>query len=263
MKPITMHEILNYGFYTQALRMIDSSDYTEDGFDANNLSLDYFKWRSKGTSDVDIYTELYDAQSINCCFIQGANVSSRSSVVLSGSNSSGVGGFYDPLFQESLTYINGNWILLNNNLPECKYYRISISDPAPVANYFEIGKIFLGITKEFPLEVIDGWMDSNESKQKRDIQNGQWNQGTENSIIKTASIPFRSLSWLVPQERVKIEQVVEFLETVKTSTPFLFILYPTYPEIFCQYVVISGDSIELEVDEAHRHTLTLELKESK
>lgn len=234
MKPYVLIDFLNFGFRCQALKIADSNDYSAPGFNPFNLVLDYAKWRSQGTEDLDIYTEIYDSQIINCCIIAGSNISPRATVVLSGSNASGIGGFNTPLFQVGLTYSKGKWVYLNTGtaLPACQYYRITISDPNPQTDYFEINKIFLGVAEQLPFEVIDGWTDSNESFQKRTITNGQWNKGTLNSILKTFSIPFRSGTTLVREEKEKIVRMTQIIQEVKTTRPFFFILNPNRPELY-------------------------------
>lgn len=265
MNPLVLVELLNYSLPVQALKVSDSSDYSAPGYLPKNICMDYGRWRSQGVQDLDIYSELYASYAINCVILLGTNISPRASVTLSTSNASGVGGFNTPLQQVPLKYVQGGkWIYLGEQaLEAAKYYRVSISDPDPQEDYFEIEKLFIGQTETMALPIVDGWTDGNENHQKREITNGQWNPGTTNSLLKTLELPFRSAAGLIPAEKTKVDWMIDFVERVKTSRPFLFILDAEKPELYCEYMTLADEEVNIEVDEADRTTFNLSLKETK
>lgn len=249
MKPLFLKEILNYEYPVSALNALTSQDCTADGFDADDLSRDFFYWRSNTKDQIDIYFEISEADQLNTFALIGTNLSDKAQVYISASLTSGIASFYSPLFTKSLIKKNNDWIFYSNTLlPSAQYFKMTIVENGnDEIDYVEIARVICGISKEFSLAVVDGFTNGNDSYQKRETIKGQWRPGSEDSILKRLDLEFQPAfgnRLVANNDFDKIYEMDNFLEDVKTSKPFLFILNPKIPEQFFGYFVVDGDAIE-------------------
>lgn len=268
MKSKYLLEILNYEQPVSALSAITSLDCSAEGNDPSDLCRDFWSWKSNIKTQIDIYFEISESDALDCFALLRTNLTVKAQLYLYGSNTSGIGGFSVPLFTRSLQRKNENWILLENSvLPACKYYKLSIvEDDSSPNDYVEIGKLLCGKTSEFPLEVVDGFVNGKESHQKRETQKGQWRPGSELPMLNTLEITFRPANgtrYNKNNEYDKIMTIEEFLTEVKTTRPFLWILNPSNPLDFFDYVTVDGDEIDIDYSDADLTTYNLTLKELK
>lgn len=268
MKSVYLKDVLNYEYPATALNSTTSVDCTAAGFDASDLCRDFYQWRSNTTDQIDIYFEISDTDQLNCFSLINTNLSARAQVYVSGSNTSGIGGFYSPTFTRSLTRKNNNWIYYNSELlPSCRYYKMTIVEDSLSENtYIEIGKLLCGIAVEFPFDIIDGFTIGKESHQKRDTQKGQWRPGNEESMLNTLDIEFRPAFGTITDPNNEYEKMYDleaFINDVRTTKPFLMILNPQKPEEFFEYMTIDGESIDITATEADSTVYAFTLKELK
>lgn len=268
MKPLYMKDILNYEYPVTALNALTSQNCTADGFYPEDLVRDFYGWRSNTTDQIDIYFEISESDSLSTFVLLGTNLSSKAQVYISASNTSGVGGFASPLYTKSLVKKNQNWIFhTDETLTAAQYYKITIfENDITEKTFIEITRILAGNTEEFPVDLVDGFLNGSESFQKRETQKGQWRPGSENSMLKVLQLEFAPIygnRGMKNHDYSKIYDMNVFLEDVKTSKPFLFILNPEKPEQLFEYVIIDGDSVEISYEDNGTTIYSLNLKELK
>lgn len=268
MKSRYLLEILNYEQPCIALDSLGSIDASADGFDPADMCRDFWIWRSKNKNQIDIYFQISETDTLDCIALMRTNLSIKAQVYLYGSNSGGISGFNSPIFTRSMSRKNDNWLFFSDTpLPSAMYYKLTIvEDESSPTDYVEIGKLLAGKTAEFPLQIIDGFTNSKESYQKRDVTAGQWRPGSENSMLNMLDITFRpavGTRTIRNNEYDLIFEMEKFIQEVKTSRPFLVILNPTAPTDFFDYMTIDGDEIEISCEEAEMTTYAFSLKELK
>lgn len=268
MKPLYMKEILNYEYPVSALNALTYQNCTADGFYAEDLVRDFYGWRSNTTDQIDIYFEISESDSLSTFVLLGTNLSTKAQVYISASNTSGIGGFSSPLYTKSLAKKNQNWIFHSNEtLDSAQYYKITIvENDTTEKDYIEITRILAGKTTQFPIDLVDGFLNGAESFQKRETQKGQWRPGSENSMLKILQLEFAPIygnRGMKNHDYDKIYDMTNFIEDVKTSKPFLFILNPDKAEQLFEYVVLDGDSIEVSYEDNGTTIYSFDLKELK
>lgn len=266
-RPRYLDERLNFEYSVQALNYPSLTEATRAGFDVNDLSRDANLWRSNQTGQIDIYIEISDPDELDCFAIINTNLSKKSLVFVSGSLSSGVGGFNDPTFSAQLIRKGNDFIFYSKTkLPSSQYFKITIIDNEPIDDHYQIGKIICGITKEFPLEIVDGYTKDKESYQKRELVNAQWLAGTKDSKLDMFSYtlrPANSTRMDINNEYESIKTMLDFYDDMKGSNPFLFIYNPEIPEDDFCYVVLANDQLEFYSGEDEQVIFTLNLKETR
>lgn len=269
MKPLFLKDILNYEYPVSTLKTSTSLDCSEEGFFPADLVRDFYAWRSNTKEAFDIYFEISDPDQLTTFALIGTNLSTKAQVYISASNSSGVGGFASPLYTRSMIRKNQDWIFHSPTpLPSAQFYKMTIveNDDNPKKTYVEIARVLAGISESFPQDLVDGFMNGKESHQKRETQSGQWRPGSENSMLNLFDVEFAPIfgNRAVPNHDFdKIYDMNNFIEDVKTSKPFLFILNPERPEYLFGYVVIDGDTIDIQYDENGTTLYSFSLKELK
>ena len=267
MKPLYMKDILNYEYPVSTLNSTTSQDCSEDSFFPEDLVRDFYEWRSNTTEQFDIYFEISESDALNCFALIGTNLTSKSQVYLSGSNTSGIGGFSSPTFTKSLTKKNDKWILYNSSsFPACQYYKLTIIANDSTLSYVQIKRVLAGKAQAFPIHLLDGYTNGKESYQKRSIQAGQWRPGSENSMLNVYDIEFNPVFGnknISNNDQSVINEMNSFIEEVRTTTPFLFILNPNKPEDLFDYVVIDGETIDVSIDDNGTYNYSFTFKELK
>lgn len=276
MKSKIMKDFVNFGRIVE-VRDETGQDPTEFGYASKDLSQEFSKWRSKARNALTIKVEADEPTEVNCIYLGNTNISPRGSVICSGYNSDGFGESDSPIFSISLQLGRRSWIYLSeDNLPACKYFRISIVDDDPVPEfsnsiafdeYIEISKILIGEAKDFPLEVLDGYTYQSESFQKREITNGQVRAGNVDAQLDTLDYDFKPVSGLNnPGNEEQNDALNDFeilVEELQESQAFLWIFDRNKPEREFGYMVINEGSLDFSVDENEMISTSLSFKEQK
>lgn len=280
MKPYIMTDYVNYSMPVYAKYLATGENATATGFLVNNLSQDYGTWRSTNKNDLGITFTSIEKSSVNCCVVFGANLPTSASVFLSGSNSTSPNAFFtETLFRVELKYAGGKWYYLGEtDLPETQFFRLEILNAGLFDNSFDyitdksresfisLDKVYIGKAEEMALDVLDGSLSmSSESFQKRDVNNGQWNTGSKKPNLKSIPLEFRpvALGSKIESEVEAYNSMIEFIEYVQTSMPFVFIIGLDRGDIFLEYVTIDGDSISIDHSEADEVVFAFDLKETR
>lgn len=249
MKSKYLSEILNYENTVSVINSNNFQDASDSQYDPNDLCRDFGTWRSNTNGAIDIYIEISDSDALDCFSLLRTNLSQKAQVYVSGSNFSGIAAFADPTFVVQMTRRRNDWIYFSKTaLPSSKYFKISIIDETPVTDHIEISKILCGKTKDFSLEIVDGWSDTKDSLQEREITDGQYRPGSEDSILTNVSVTFRSAAGsktTKPNEWDLVYEMMTFVEIHKTTRPFLFIYNPDNAAQYFEYVTIKDDEIQI------------------
>lgn len=268
MKPLYIKDILNYEYPVQALNAATSQDCSAEGFFAEDLCRDFYGWRSDTKDQIDIYFEISEEDGLTTFALMQTNLSNKAQVYLSASNTSGIGAFYAPIYTRSLARKNNNWIVHSNGpLASARYYKLTIIENEDTeTEYIEIARIICGIAQEFAIDLVDGFTNGKESFQKRETQAGQWRPGSENSMLNIFYIEFAPIFGnrsVKNHDYAKIYAMNNFIEEMRTSKPFLFILNPHQAEQLFEYVTIDGDTIDITYEENGTTLYSFSLKELK
>ena len=99
------------------------------------------EWRSSGTSAQTLTFDFGSAKQPQALVVMDHNFSASASIVLQGSSNN----FGSIAISYAVPWQSGSLLyFLGEPLQTLRYWRLTISDPAPVTTYFRISEIFLG-----------------------------------------------------------------------------------------------------------------------